>query len=570
VGCSDDFLNRPPQTTITEASFWKTTKDLETYINQFYAVFPGFYGYDAGPIEWDKNSDNLIPASYNTRLAGFSTTPTTGRSLFYGNIRSVNYFLEKGNAMQVSENQMTEKLALLGEGYFFRAWYYFDLLSNYGGVPWINKVLTTESSELYNPRDPRNVIADNILADLDKAIEYLYPASSAVRFRINKEIALAFKARVALFEGTWEKYHTGTVFGAPGGNSQKYLQAAAQAARDLIDAKYGTTYAIFSTGKPHEDYFNLFNQTDLSGNSEVIFWKKYDVAMGTGHNSQRYIGFIANQNGVSKSLVDSYLCTNGRPISDSDGLYQGDNLPYDVFENRDPRLSQLIFVKGDPITIQNGDTITKFSVGPVHMASERYCPTGYQMKKGSTAENTNNAQTVDFSSTTAAIQFRYAETLLIYAEAKAELNELTQNDIDISVNKIRDRVNMPHLLMAQIAPDPNWDFSDISPVLNEIRRERRIELACDGIRFNDLRRWRAHHLITGQKPLGIKFNPADYPTLVVGQNVYLSSDGYVEPYATVLPNGWLFKPERDYLSPLTLEDLTVCPDWEQNPGWDRP
>jgi hypothetical protein len=557
---------------ITEESYWKTTQDLEIYVNQFYTLFPTYDrgSYTGGPYRVDDNSDNMIPSNYNSRLAGFDVTPTSGSSLIYTNVRAVNYFLEKGEALDVIETQLTTKQALLGEGYFFRAYVYFDLLANFGGVPWIDKVLTTESPELYSPREARNVIADHILADLDKAVEYLKPANTATPFRLNKEVALALKARVALFEGTWEKYHSGTPFGAIVDNSRKYLEVAAQSAKDLIDGKYGTTFSIYSTGNVDEDYFNLFNQNSLQGNDEILFWKKYDVDLDMGHNWQRFIGIMAGATGISKSLVDSYLCINGKPVSNSDGFYKGDNLPYDVFENRDPRLKQLVFVKGDPITIENNDTINKFVVGPIHLGSENHCTTGYQLKKSSTPENSNHQQTIGLISTTAVILFRYAEVLLVYAEAKTELGELTQNDVDLSINKIRDRVAMPHLDLANISADPNWDFPGLSPVINEIRRERRNEFACEGFRLNDLRRWRAHHLIVGKKPLGVKFNPDDYPSLIPGQDVRLSADGYVEPYATVLPNGWGFKPERDYLSPLTLNELNVNPNLEQNPGWDQP
>lgn len=565
--CGDSFLDRPPQVNITEEQFWKNTQDMETYLNQFYATLPGYGTYDHGAFSKDQSTDNLIPTTYNTRLAGMLVTPTSGSSLNYGNIRAVNYFLEKSAEMALSD---AEKNPYIGEGLFFRAWYYYDLLTNYGGVPWIDKVLTTESPELYSAREDRSETAMHILDDLDKAIEYLKPAIEAVPFRLNKEIALAFKSRVALFEGTWEKYHQGTVFGASNDRSAHFLEAAMQAAQTLMEGTYGTTYRIYSTGNVEKDYMNLFNQDDLQGNPEILFWRKYSVDLKMTHNSQRRYGIMADNIGVSKALIDSYLCSNGRPIRNSEGLYKGDDLPYTVFENRDLRLKQLVFVKGDPITIENGDTIAVFERGSLHLAGENYCPTGYELKKGSTPENTNKVQTTDQTSVTAYIQFRYAEVLLNYAEAKAELGSLTQADIDLTVNAIRDRVGMAHLSLDNIAEDPNWDFPELSPLINEIRRERRIEFACEGFRWDDLRRWRAHHLITSVKPLGIKYNEHDYPELVVGRNVYLSSDGYVDPYATSLPDGWQFDPERDYLSPLTLQELTLNTNLVQNPGWVKP
>lgn len=569
ISCEGDFLNRPPKTSITEDSFWKSTKDAETFVNQFYELFPGYGGYNAGNYWWDNNSDNMIPSNYNERLAGNLVTPTNGSRLSYGNVRKINYFLNKTKNLEVIDAQQAEKESLLGEGYFFRAYIYFNFLSSYGGVPWIDKVLTTESPELYSARESRNETADRIIADLDLAIKYLKSRTNALPFRLSKEVALALKSRVALFEGTWEKYHNGTVFGVKDADFNKYLHIAVDAAKELIDGKYGTNFSVFSTGKQNEDYFNLFNQSDLSSNSEILFWRKYDVEQKLAHNSQRYLGIIAGWTGLSQSLVNSYLCNNGKPISNSEGLYKGDDLPFNLFENRDARLRQTIFVKDDPITIENGKIIKKFDKGPIHLSSEAFSPTGYQLKKGSTPENSKKVQTTDFTSTTAFIIYRYGEVLLNYAEAKAELGTLTQADIDITVNKLRDRVGMSHLNISNITSDSNWEFPSLSPLLNEIRRERRCELACEGFRLNDIRRWRAHHLITGVKPLGMKFNTADYPTLQVGSNIHLSADGYVEPYAKVLPNGWGFRPERDYLSPLTLEELQINTNLKQNPGWDE-
>lgn len=567
VTCTDDFLTRPPETNITEDAFWKTTQDLQIFANQFYVSFPGFGSYDCGQYFKDRNSDNMIPSVYDSRLAGLDITPTTGSSLIYTNIRSVNYFISKGEALEVPEAQEPEKQALLGEGYFFRAFYYFDLLNKLGGVPWIDKVLTTESPELYSEREGRNLTADHIIADLDKAIELLKPATSATPFRLNKEIALAFKSRVALFEGTWEKYHNGTVFGATNGNANKYLQMAMEASKDIMEGKYGKTYSIYSTGNPGTDYFNLFNQSDLQNNNEIIFWKKYDVNLKVAHNCQRYLG-ITNP-GVSKTLVDSYLCINGRPISNSEGQYQGDNLPFNLYQNRDPRLKQIVYVKGDPLTIEFGSTVSVFDKGTIHLSGDAYCPTGYNAKKSRTPENSNKVQTTDFTSTQAAILFRFAEVLLNYIEAKAELGTVTQADVDLTINRIRDRVGMAHLDINNIITDPKWDYPDLSPLINEIRRERRNELACEGFRLDDIRRWRAHHLITGVKPLGIKFNQSDYPSLTDGVNIYISDDGYVEPYGSVLPNGWAFKPDRDYLNALTLEELKLNTKLVQNPGWDQ-
>src|SRR5690554_4598989 len=153
VACdNDDYLTRIPETSITEESFWKSTQDLKIFVNQFYATLPNIGGYNQGLYSKDGESDNMIYENYNTRLAGFLIVPTSGSSLNYGNIRSVNYFLESGDKLEVTNAELQQKQAFLGEGHFFRAWYYFDLLQKYGGVPWIDKVLKTTDEELYAPR----------------------------------------------------------------------------------------------------------------------------------------------------------------------------------------------------------------------------------------------------------------------------------------------------------------------------------------------------------------------------------------------------------------------------------
>src|SRR5690606_38171276 len=139
-----------------------------------------------------------------------------------------------------------------------------------------------------------------------------------------------------------------------------------------------------------------------------------------------------------------------------------------------------------------------FERAPVHLGGEANTTTGYQIQKG--ALPNKQLQQTDFGSTTAAIIFRYAETLLIYAEANAELSEISQTDIDRSINLLRRRVGMPDLVINSIVNDPNWEFPLLSPLINEIRRERRVELACEGYRLSDLLRWRGHALFVGKRP----------------------------------------------------------------------
>lgn len=556
--CQKSFLDKRPLNQITDPEFWKTTGDLQSYLNTFYAFLPGWGTHDGGPFWKDNNSDNMAPGLFDQRLAGLATLPITGGGWDWSNVRSANIFLE--NAPKVPGS--SERDHFLGEGYFFRAWFYFELLQRFGDLPWIDKPLLTNSEELYNVRESRSVIADHVLEDLDKAISLLRDKENAAPNRVHRSVALALKARIALYEGTWEKYHAGTPFEAPNGNPAKYLQQAAAAAKTIMDE---AKYDIYNTGNPGSDYASIFNKDDLSNNKEIIFWKKYKLGQ-LSHNGQRYLSIIAGNTGVSKSLVESFLCTDGKPISASP-LYQGDNGLLNVVKNRDLRLSQIIFVPGDPITIDyaaGGDTLSKFQRASVNLGGDARDVTGYQIKKGVYPDKT--LQQGDYLSTTAAIIFRYAEILLTYAEAKAELGELTQDDIDKSINLLRDRAGMPHLILANITTDPNWEFPSLSPGINEVRRERKVELACEGFRFADLMRWRAHHLIVNKRIKGARFIASDYPGTV---NVYIDNDGYLDPYQASLPAGFQFDPGRDYLNPLSAYELSLNDKLTQNPGWPR-
>src|SRR5690606_22305379 len=198
-------------------------------------------------------------------------------------------------------------------------------------------------------------------------------------------------------------------------------------------------------------------------------------------------------------LVDSYLCIDGLPISRSSNYLGDDNL-VEVVQNRDPRLEQSIWVPGDPINILGANDTTFFERADIHQTGSYLCVTGYQLKKHSNARGENLKQNY-YQSEIGSIVFRYAEALLNFAEARAELGEITQSDLDLTINLLRDRVDMPHLLLNQIVHDPQWDYPQLSPIINEIRRERRVELAFEGLRLHDFLRWRAHELILNTRLL---------------------------------------------------------------------
>jgi hypothetical protein len=282
AGCEDDFLHRPPIDQISSEAYWTKTNDLKLYVNQYYTTFGDGSTYSGGIFWFDDNSDNMVGNSPSTRLAGQITIPTS-EELGYGSIRGLNYFFE--NYIRCTD-PFDQYKQYVGEAYFFRADQYFDKVKKYGDVQWLSKTLNTDDEELYGERNPRNQVIDSIITDLDKAIEYMQSGPNEGGTRLNKEIALLFKARVCLFEGTWEKYHHGDPFEVGSPEPDKYLRLAAEAAGELMNSGI---YSIYTTGDHKWDYYHLFNQVDYSSNPEVMLWKKYDRTQGMVHNHQRYL-----------------------------------------------------------------------------------------------------------------------------------------------------------------------------------------------------------------------------------------------------------------------------------------
>lgn len=577
LSCNDDFLERSPIVNISDANFWKTANDLELYVNNFYSSNDLLNGYTnfgtIGPygVDADNGVDTQIVYNYNTKMNGEATIPASGGGWSisdWSSLRNINYFLTHYN--KVDEPWDLVK-SYVGEVLFFRSLFYFGKLKSFGDLPWITSTLDNTSSILYESRLPRNQVTDSIMLDLDKAIEYLPERRSSYTGRITKEVALLLQARIALYEGTWEKYHgiKNTPFKVKDSDGTKFIQKAAEASGSLmvLADSNGLTGLVDCTEEA--GYTNLFNQRDYSSNKEVLLWRKYSVTEG---QYTRW-GADGSGRGITKNLVDSYLCKDGKPIVVSE-MYQGDKTLKDVVANRDPRLNQTIFVD-DGKHILFTDNNTFFVTPGFEKVAVASCPTGYQLYKGF---NTNYIEYLNVQSTISTIYFRYAEALLIYAEAKAELGTITQLDIEKTINALRRRVGMDEglLNMNSITTDPNWEFKNISPLLNEIRRERKVEFACEGYRKDDIFRWAAaDELVVGKRPKGaMKAQWENYPnTTEAFQDAWAAlgedENGYIDPYKPfpTMDNGYQFNLGRDYLSPLPTNELTLNPKLGQNPGW---
>lgn len=550
--CNNDFMDRFPTTEISDENFWKSERDMELYCNGLYTFIEGHAsGYTVSPmLSGDNQSDNMAPQDYNKIAAGEHIVPAKsgGSEWNWEFVRKCNYFLVRYDQAEVDQ---AKKDAYAAEVRFFKAWEYFNKVKRYGDVPWLSKDLTTNSEELYAPRDPRTLVMDSVLACIDWAIEKLPTKQNAVQGRINRDVALALKARICLHEGTFRKYHQL-------GGEEKFLREAVAATTVLMSEG---NYSIHNTGNPEWDYRSLFCTLDLKDNKEMIYYKVYELGLLGNRTSNLVEGGESNLGySVTKSLVDAYLCKCGKPISLCKEHFLGHDSIQAEMLNRDPRLTQTVCYLGKDLqrkTMKPSIPGSNISTGNI--------PTGYQIIKywvDDPAEYLRYQQGI-----LDAPIFRYAEILLIYAEAKAELGECTQEDLDKSINLLRKRAGMPDMIIADLVKDPMSDFPSFPVLLDEIRRERRVELAIEGMRYDDLMRWKAGKLLE-KTVRGMKFVQSQYPTVVVGKHIDVDKDGFILPYWNILPNGRTFDESKHYYFPLPTEELVINKNLKQNPGWD--
>lgn len=542
TSCNDSFLERGPQS-LNPQSYWVSVNDLKTYANAFYSLIPGGVS-----VLDDTDSDNQVPNGINTFLWGQYVVPTEGGLWSKGswqNIRNINYFMTHYQQVKGSEADINLYVA---EMRFFRALEYFNKIKLLGDVPWLEKDLNVDSPELYGPKMKRNQVFAKIIEDLDFAIQWLPEDGREEANRLNKDIARHVKARFCLNEGTHYKYHTELGYD---GEANQWLKMAADESDALIQSG---KYEIYNTGKPNEDYFNLYRIDDKSNLKEAVLYVDYkaDIREHNMAAAGREAGC-----GFSKDFVESFLCSDGLPISLSE-KYQGDADMRKETANRDPRLKQQILTYDFPTNVSDDLKDSTFVSSEEEFITQ-HCFTGYRPIKGF---NPIYSQALYMKSAFDGIAYRYAETLLINAEAKAELGTLTQADLDKTINELRDRVGMPHLTLAVGFNDPkwpNWGYS-LSPVLQEIRRERRIELAGEGFRFDDLKRWKAGQLLNNVMTYVGKRKPDG--TLAIVYPNYTNPD---LSYEAGKSRTW---EDKMYLYPIPTGELQRNPELlPQNPGW---
>lgn len=534
IGCTK--LDRLPETEFTDADFWNSETDLMNAANRLYQQLDADWIDNRADDAVNQGGPNQV--SNGNRVVPNQSGDWNDR---YDEIFTANNILAKGGKAQVTDAIRNRYFA---EAKFFRAYAYFKLVKIYGGVPLVMKPLDVNSPELLMARTPRQVVMDSIYADLDFAAQWLPTRATlpAAQYgRVTRSTALALKARAALYEGTRGKYHNDAE-----SDAQKHFTLAVAAAE-----------AVMAEG--HTLYSNYGNLFQLAGegpaNTENILVKIFGVSNTNiilAHNNSRDL-----ENGrmaPTRNLLRQYLYSDGLPAWNVNNtpsttvsthfVAEGSEPSYNtIFDNRDPRMLMTYFKAGD--AAYQGAWVPRTSLG----SRSAFAP-----KKGfSLADQVLNAATVD------RILIRYAEVLLILAEAKYELNgAISDADLDRTINRLRDRVGFAPRLRNAFVTANNLNMRD------EIRRERTVELALEGFRYDDLIRWKLAEVLLPQSLLGAKFNATEW----VGTNpntLNLNADQVlvVEPSTTRT-----FRPDRDYLYPIPINEITLSGgNVVQNPNW---
>lgn len=537
TACKKGFLDRDPLDSVTDISFWKTEEQLKLAVNACYSNLRG-----NNTIAMENMGDNTIypPTSeYQAISAGnYDFTSGTLNSEWvnlYAAIRRCNHFME--NYQKATDITAAALAGYAGQVQFLRAFMYSYLIFLFGDVPLITKTLDIGDPEVFGPRNKRAEVLEFVFADLDAAAAGLPAtyASATDLGRVTKGAALAWKARVALFFEKWDLAET--------------------ASKAVMDLKVYQLYTTGGTAKCYNDLFTYKGKLSAGTNKETILARPY-VAGVSVHNTSREIQVPDQTSRYSptKSLVDSYLCTDGLPISKSP-LYSEATYA-DIFKNRDPRLNQTILTPGSAWGGQDdGDadaTSNPIFNTPKWNADKKGCitGTGFYFTKyvevaavGTVSQDSNDIHHI-----------RYAEVLLINAEAKLEKGTLTQADIDNTINLLRDRVGMKRMVITELAA-AGLDLR------TEIRRERRVELALEGQRYYDIMRWKQGDLLAEdvkgiKKSLVESFNQQYVATIPTDANGYF-----------VVNTGRKFVAPKNYLWPIPITQVQRNPVLGQNPGW---
>jgi hypothetical protein len=559
------YLDRTPMDKLTPDQAFSNENNLQLYANSFYSLLPDGPDIYKGDVMADITVPNAVPAYISGK---FSASDAGGWS--WSALRNINYFLEHYDNPGISQKARNH---YAGIARFFRAYFYFGMVRQFGDVPWYSHTLQPTDSALYKPRDSRTLVMDSVLADINFACDNIYSQKDNSATQITQWVALALKSRICLFEGTFRKYHSELSLG---GTASQWLQEAQNAADLLI--KSGQ-YRLQNTGNPDKDYRSLFISESPVSN-EVLLAAVYNNNLRKWHDAAWWYNSatLGARLGLSKTFVNTYLNIDGTSFTDRPGY---DTLQFQTeVKNRDRRLTQ---------TIRTG--FYKRSDGTTALPDFNVTYSGYQIVKFSLDDKYYDTRSESYNSIPI---IRYAEVLLNYAEAKAELGTVTPADWDLTIGALRKRAGISNPVMPA-AVDPYMQtkfFPDVNnAALMEIRRERGVELAAEGCRYDDLRRWKAAKLlervydglyVPGKNQLldldengkpDVSFVD-QMPASKVSGVVYFLLDNNTKKLSggdkgnlLWLSNTPKSYEDKKYLYPIPYNETLLNPKLEQNQGW---
>ncbi len=588
---SCDLEQIPQDTTSKDAVFGSET-GLELYSYSFYDFLPSANNIHTADAMSDYAARRgspafIMPGAYSSTsdddgsASGWDIVALgADRDWEWGHLRNFNFFIENCIDERISEDVRNHYIGLAR---FFRAFFYFEKVKRYGDVPWISTALDVEDPDLYKGRDSREIVMNEVLADLNFACQNITLESDGSRSLVTKWVAYALKARVCLFEGTFRKYHTNLGLQ---GTANDWLNEAANAAKTVMDQ---SGFKVYTADGPDKSYRKIFTNPAPVGD-EIMLAAVMSTAFGKTHAANWY--YTSTTTGVRfnliRTFVNTYLKLDGTPFTDTPG-YQTMQFHEEVVA-RDLRLKQTIRL-GDYERLNNN---VPFKSAPNML----YSYTGYQPIKWCLDDI--NVDTRDLNDNSVSM-FRYGEVLLNYAEAKAELGTLTDSDWAVTVGALRARAGITGGLTTKpTVADPYLQekyFPGISdPVILEVRRERGIELFMEGLRFYDVVRWHRGELMEMEWN-GIYVPALDTP-LDLNQDgspdvmYYIDAPATAPPYPAIpvsemyggkpndyrLSNGtygeitWLNTiqrkwEEKNYFYPIPEDDRLTNPELGQNPGW---
>ena len=522
--CSD-FLDRYPLDELSDSSFWKTENDAMMAVTDIYGCLP----------TWDQdediNSDNAVHgikwAAGNISKGVYDPMDQSWAGS-YTPIRQCNLVLEKVKDIEMSDESRKK---IEGQAYFFRAFVYFNLIRSFGDVPYIDKPLNLTDVEDIT-RTPREEVYAKVMADFDKAIEYLPEEWDAANTpRVTKGAALAMKARAALYYNNW--------------------QVAADASKAVMDLGKYELYDAGNTGKYQELFWEKsdgcdenilyvqFNYPDKT--HYLIGWECFPTLGWGGMNP-------------TQSLVDAFEDKDGAPISKST-IYN----EKDPFKNRDPRLEVNVLHDGEEmygVTIKVKPLKSSGKTGIEQHGDAT--ATGYYQQKW--LDPSIDPQSEGWNMGKDWVVIRYAEVLLTYAEAMNELHPLSAESFD-AVNQVRRRVGMPDLQNTD--PSKPTYCATQDELRKRIQNEWRVEFALEGgKRMWDIRRWGIAKEVLNAPVLGVKMKPVEgvvdgKPAIVdyilyEGENIKLAGSHYED---------------HNYLLPVPQTEIDLNPKLTQNPGY---